>query len=56
MLTHGVVDDTDETDCWRRRTHGRRSVMAGVSRRSYQNSTECGERIVIQTALGSVTV
>jgi len=33
-----VVDDTDRTDCWRRRTGGERSVTAGVSRRSNQNS------------------
>jgi len=51
-----VVDDTDRTDCWHRRTGGGRSVTAGVSRRSNQNSNECGERIVRQTALGSVTV
>jgi len=55
-VAHGVVDDTVETDCWRRMTGGRQSVMAGVSRRSYQNSTECGERIVSQTALGNVSV
>jgi len=55
-LAHGVVDNTDGTDCWRLRTGGKQSVMAGVSRRSNQNSAECGERIVGQTALGSVTV
>jgi len=32
-----MADVTDGTDCWRRRTGGEQSVMASVSRRSYQN-------------------
>jgi len=51
-----VVDDTDVTDCWRRRTGGGRSVTAGVSRVAIRTRTECGQRIVRQTALGSVKV
>jgi len=33
-----IVDDTDGMDCRRRRTGGVRSVMAGISRHSDQNS------------------
>jgi len=33
---NGVVDDSDDTDCWRRKTGGERSPMPGVSRRSNQ--------------------
>jgi len=35
-LGNGVVDDRDDTDFWRRRSGGERSVMPGVSRRSNQ--------------------
>jgi len=35
-----VVDDTDGTDCWRRRMGGEWSVTTGVTRRSNQNSNE----------------
>jgi len=52
---NGIVDDSDETDCWRRRTGGKRSVMPGVSR-SNQYLNGCGQRIVRQTTHGSVTV
>jgi len=37
-LAHGMVNDTNGTDCWHHRTDSGRSVMAGIRCRSTQNS------------------